>query len=854
MKTWINNFILLFLLPFLIFISAGNSAFAGSIKTELNSNWEFKASGWKNWYKAEVPGFIHTDLLSNDLIPDPFFRDNEFQLDWIGKTDWEYRTHFIIDKSFLNSRRIDIVFNGLDTYCDVFLNGQKIMFTDNMFREWRVNVKSLLKEGKNSLKLIFYSPINRVLPEMDKIDYKLPASNDRGEKTSPYTRKAPYNFGWDWGPRLVTCGIWQPVFLEAVNNLRIADMFVRQNSISKNRADLTALLDIESEIDKTLNLRIKNRETGNIFVEKKIRIKSGINHISVDFSIKNPLLWWPNGLGAQHLYTIYAEFTDSQNLFSEKSCNTGLRILKLVQKKVKGGKTFFFEVNGVPVFAKGGNWIPADNFPTKITDKKYRWLLKSCKDANMNMLRVWGGGIYEKDIFYDLCDSLGILLWQDFMFACSMYPGNDEFLKNVEKEALYQTKRLRNHPSIALWCGNNEVEVAYNHWGWKEKLPEKVWVDYKKIFHELLPSVCKKTVPLTPYWPSSPSSNLLDDANSYAMGDMHYWGVWHGEEPFSKYRDQFPRFMSEYGFQSFPLINTVYKYTWPEDLSIDSDVMKCHQKHPRGNKLINKYMLDMFNKPKDFKNFLYLSEVLQAKGIKIAAEHLRKIMPLCMGSLYWQIDDCWPVASWSGIDYYGRWKALHFYARRFYANTLVIPENSSNDISVFVVTDSTKKIDALLNAALLSFSGDTLWNNSQKITIVPVKSRNYLKIDRDKVLSGNDLCSSYLFCEVKDIKSGKKLSENFLFFDEPKALSLNKNPKIDVKIKKEAQGFSIEISSDTLVLDLLVLADRYHGHFTDNFFNLVPGRPHHTFFRTRQVINLEDFRKELKFMSVNTSF
>ncbi|MEP6902672.1 MAG: hypothetical protein ABJA66_13040, partial [Actinomycetota bacterium] len=644
-------------------IENANAQTSARTEISLNGDWKFRETGKDEWLPATVPGCVHTDLLANKVIEDPFYRDNEKRLQWIGKTDWEYRTVFNVSAEMLKRQNIEIVFQGLDTYANVFLNDKAILDADNMFRVWRADVKNVLKQGENVLRIKFRSPINEILPRMAKLDYELPAINDQGEKTSPYTRKAPYQYGWDWGPRFVTSGVWKPVNLVAWDNARIEDLQIKQNKLSKENADLSAVVEVVASAETDATIEIENTNDKKIVATKQVKLTNGVNKIALDFALVNPKLWYPIGLGEQSLYTFKAKLTVNKKAIDTQSKRTGLRSLELRQKPDQYGISFEFVVNGIPVFGRGANWIPADIFPTRVTKEKYKNLLVSLKDANMNMLRVWGGGIYEDDYYYDLADEMGILVWQDFMFACSMYPGDKAFLDNVRFEAIDNVKRLRNHPSIVIWVGNNEIETAWQHWGgWKDKNPNSVWDDYQKIFLRLLPEVLDEYDSSRPYWQSSPSSNFQADSEFQGIGDTHYWAVWHAEKPYKEYEKQFPRFMSEYGFQSFPEYETVKTYTTEEDrASIETPIMLAHQRHPRGNQLVRAYMLREYNEPKDFESFLYVSQVLQAEGIKIGAEHFRRIMPRNMGSLYWQANDCWQVASWSGMDYFGRWKALMYY-------------------------------------------------------------------------------------------------------------------------------------------------------------------------------------------------
>ncbi|MCP4728312.1 MAG: hypothetical protein GY863_24965, partial [bacterium] len=455
------------------------------------------------------------------------------------------------------------------------------------------------------------------------------------------------------------------------------------------------------------------------------------------------------------------------------------------------------------------------------------------------------------DIFYELCDRMGIMVWQDFMFACSMYPGDDEFLDNVRQEAEYQVKRLRSHPSIVLWCGNNEIETAWFHWGWRQNLPEKVWDDYKKIFHGVLPEVCAQYDPERSYWPSSPSSDLEEDANSMRNGDVHYWDVWHGEKPFENYETHYPRFNSEFGFQSFPNIKTVNFYTKSADHDIESPVMLAHQKHPRGNQLIKTYMLWEYEEPKDFESFLYVSQVLQAEGIKTGAEHLRRIMPRCMGSLYWQINDCWPVASWSGIDYFGRWKAMHYYAAKFYNDILVSPNLENEEIKVYIVSDKTEKVNAGLKIRLMDFNGRIIKEDEKTIDVDPLTSKIYYDIDIDDWTG--DSREEEIFLHFEVVSGDITLSENFYYFLPVKGLELP-NPKIDFRTEKSDRRVKITLSADKLARNVCFHNDHYDGSFTENYFDLIPGKVLEIEFKTDENIDIDTFNRNLRVISLVDAF
>jgi beta-mannosidase len=817
----------------------------------VHAGWQFREVGKDKWYPASVPGCVHTDLLNNKLIDDPFYRDNEKKLQWIGKTDWEYQTTLNVTAEMLARKNLELVFEGLDTYANVFLNDEPLISTDNMFRTWRVDAKRFARPGANILRIRFRSPINEVLPIMAKMNYELPAGNDQGEKTSPHTRKAPYQFGWDWGPRFVTSGIWRPVYLEAWDAARVADLHIVSRDVRADVANLTADVEVSAGANTDATIIVDNLTDKTVAAHRRVSLAPGTNRVELNFTVPHPALWWPNGLGAHPLYLFKARLLIDGTPVDEATKRTGLRALELRQQRDESGKSFTFVINGVPVFAKGGNWIPADSFPSRITKDKYRELVQSVRDTNMNMLRVWGGGIYESDDFYNLCDEMGILVWQDFMFGCSLYPGDEAFLENVRQEATDNVKRLRDHPSIVIWVGNNEMESGWFHWGWKEKLPAKLWDDYLKVFYGVLPDVCRSLDPSRPYWPSSPSSNMEDDPESQKMGDLHYWQVWHASAPFTDYEKQFPRFMSEYGFQSFPQIETVSTYTAPADRDIKSPVMMAHQRHPRGNQLIREYMLREYPEPKDFESFLYVSQVLQAEGIKTGAEHLRRIRPHNMGSLFWQIDDCWPVASWSSIDYTGRWKALQYYARRFYNDILLSPHEENGSLNFYIVSDRVQPTAAQLKVSLLDFGGRTLSNQQQDVEVAALNSKSYFKIPIDQLLSGKDPKSVFVLAELSI--GGQPVSRNEYFFQPYKNLSLPR-PQITAESVRTPAGFRITLSADKLARAVYLSAPSYTGVFVDNYFDLIPGRKLEVEFRTRASINLADFQKRLAIRSLADAF
>lgn len=823
------------------------------VRVEIASGWTFRKVTREHqpadvWLPATVPGCVHTDLFAAGKIGDPFFRLNEKDQQWIDKEDWEYRTNLQIDDKTLGRDRVELVFSGLDTYAEVFLNGKSLLWADNMFRTWRVDAKAHLKRGANVLVVRFRSPIVQVKPTYDRLGYRLPAANDQAEEmVSMFTRKAPYHYGWDWGPRFVTAGIWRPAALEAWDEARIDDVQIFQKRLAANAAELSIKVRVSAAHPGKARL-VARLAGGRVLGEVDVDLKLGPNRVTLGARIDKPELWWPNGLGPQKLYTIETRLLGPHDALRDaRSTRIGLRTVEVVHERDKAGKSFFVKVNGAPVFMKGANWIPADSFVTRMTTERYRFLLQSAADANMNMVRVWGGGIYEDDRFYDLCDELGLLVFQDFMFACSMYPGDEAFVENVRREAIENVRRLRNHPSLALWAGNNEIESAWKGWGWQKKfdIPRKaqdtIWHDYQRMFHEVLPAVVAAEDPGRFYTRSSPSAN--DDrvpANKLNWGDMHYWGVWHAENPYEAYADNVSRFMSEYGFQSFPELASVARYTAREtDWNIESPVMLSHQRHPRGNPLIRTYMDRDFRKPKDFASFLYVGQVLQGIVIKYAAEAHRRQMGHNWGSLYWQLDDCWPVASWSGIDYYGRWKALHYFARHFFAPVLVSPVADKDSVSIWTISDRRTDTTARLTVRLLDFGGRELWRRDQDVTLPANSSRTALAFRKKEALAGADPKTVMLVTELTE--NGKRLSRNILWFEKTKDLALPK-PGLAVAVSAGANGaVTVAVTAQKLARNVS-LQSGVDGLFDDNYFDVLPGETVTVAFRPRVPTDIDSLR------------
>jgi beta-mannosidase len=801
---------------------------------QIHENWQFKCESDTAWLSASIPGCIHTDLLHNKIIEDPYYRLNEKSQQWIGETDWIYKTEFKLSDDVSKKDHISLIFKGLDTYADVYLNDSLILTADNMFRSWEIPVKHLLQEELNTLKIYFHNVFKINMPKYENAPYELQAwsNNDQADiKINMYSRKAGFHYGWDWGPRLITAGIWRPVYLEGWDHFKIENVHYIQEEVSIDQARIIANLFIQS--DEAVQTKIEIKHEQKVLASKYFDLSAGQNIVSLEFTIDNPRLWWTNGLGEQPLYEMIATISDDQGIYNTLSEKIGIRSIEIVREDDKFGKSMYVKLNGHPVFMKGANYIPQDNFQNRVTRENYEYIIKSAADANMNMLRVWGGGIYENDLFYDLCDKYGILVWQDIMFACAMYPSDKEFLYNVSKEVTENVTRLRNHPSIALFCGNNENEISWYRGGWKDKYNEATQKQYEQdlhtLFYVVIPEAVKKAAPNIYFHQTSPNTGYNGiDKN---MGDSHYWGVWHGKEPFVSFSKYISRFVSEYGFQSYPEFSSIEKFTIPEDWFLESEVMHAHQRcmgdnrrdKDYGNRLINTYLERNFNTPKDFENYIYVVQANQAKGIRMAIEAHRqkKADNYCMGTLYWQLNDCWPVASWSSIDYYGKWKALHYFAKKSFEPVILTAEEVNNKLNVYIVSDELDSIaNSLFELKLMDFSGNILWETAKTINIPANTSRVIFSEKVNTILSNYDRNKIFLSAEIK--VNGKPKANKLHFFDIEKNLRLEK-PYISKKVQKTKDGYSIELQTNNLARYVMLSIENEDVSFSDNYFDMIPG-------------------------------
>lgn len=785
---------------------------------DLNGQWEMKRTDEGIWRSAHVPGSVLKDLEDSGCIEDLFFRENQSKALEICEYDYEYKKQFFVDESMLLHDSVILQCKGLDTLCDIFINGKKVSSTSDMHRTYEINVKHILQKGENTIRLVFLSPIKycrqkNLETQLYNSSYALPGIS--------HLRKAHCMFGWDWGPQLPDAGIWRDISICGYDTARIDDVYITQ----KHMSDMVGL-DIRIGVNRFANAKLLTAvqvtaPDGKSFTETTDQINTS-GHIFID--VKDPELWWPNNLGEHPLYTVKVLISTEDGIeLDQRILRIGLRTLTVKREKDEFGESFTVTVNGLPVFAMGADYILEDNLLGRCSYQRTKRLLKDCKAANYNMIRVWGGAYYPEDYFYDLCDEYGLIVWQDMMFACGIYELNEEFEENVVHETVDNIRRLRHHASLGLWCGNNEQEWEWIT-DWHEPKFQKFKPDYIKLYQMILPEIVKKEDPNTFYWPSSPSSGgFFDDPNDPNRGDMHNWEVWHNQRPFTEYRDVYPRFMSEFGLESFPSLKTIRTFTLPEDRNIFSYVMETHQRHRSGNEKILHYISENYKYPKDFSSLIYASQLIQAEGVRYGAEHWRRQRGRCMGIIYWQANDCWPVASWSSIDYFGRWKALHYSAKRFFAPVLVSACENGATVSLFLSNESKEDVAGTLRWELIDAACNIIIKGSKEVHISSFESKECVALDfADELSSKEQMRSrilSYRFeADGKDFGRGTVLfvkSKHFEFMD----------PQIQLKISEEEDRFIILVTSKAYARFVELRLKTDDAVFSDNYFDLVSYNP-----------------------------
>ncbi len=800
--------------------------------------WKFRESGTNEWMSGTVPGVVHTDLMKHGLMPDPFLGTNELKVKSFETKDWEYKTTFTLSSDLMSNDHIDLIFEGLDTYADVFLNDSLIISADNMHRPWSAAIKHLLKRKDNELSVRFYSPVRKGQEKLEALSYLIPNGNESepiGKQNSVFSRKAQYHFGWDWGPRLVSSGIWRPMKFKAWNEAKIEHVKIDVKDLTEEEAECVVVINAENLTNENLSAVVSFGDAqmnANLILEGK-------NKIAYRVKIDNPRIWWPNGMGQQPLYDVKIELMLDGKRVDSYSTKFGLRTVKLIQKldtlavaEIPEDVTpasFYLEINGNPLFMKGANYIPADFFNNRAREK-YDRVIQNALDANMNMLRVWGGAIYEDDAFYALCDEKGILIWQDFMFACAMVPTQKEHLENIALEAKANVQRLHNHPSVVMWCGNNENLTGWQAWGWQDTYnlhgadSLAVWNTYDTLFNHTLKDVVSE-YGNSIYWGSSPTSGVNLRENKWS-GDQHEWGIWFGQKYFDHFEENAGRFISEFGLQSFPNMRTIQKMdTTISNWELETIALNFRQRSKMnwikegfdGFDMMRYYLDYYYPKPKDLEGFVYLSQLTQADGLQTAIEAHRQNKPYTMGSLYWQIDDVWPTISWSTVDYYGNWKAAHYAVREANKEMIVSANVDGNRLDIHLISDRIAEFNGQLKLELKTLSGAFIQDiDPVDCWVGKLGNKIVYSTEISTLLKGEKASNVYLSMSLMD--GTKVIDTGLYYFAKPKELQLE-----DPLIHTEFVGNRVKLSCNYLAKSVYLSVLDSDSHFSDNYFDLMPG-------------------------------
>lgn len=791
-------------------------------QVNLGGAWRMREADSETWHSAHVPGSVYADLMADGTMPDPFWRENELDAFERMKKDYVYQRTFTVTEAQLAHAHVELVCEGLDTLAHVSLNGHEIAFADNMHITWVWDVKEQLHTGENTLEIRFDSPIRYCAKKAEE------APGWESSDATPgfrHLRKAHCMFGWDWGPRLPDAGIWRPIFLRTWDAARLENALMLQ-AHHDGVVDVTIRPEIAGESAWSAEITAPD---GEVMIIPKTTAAEQV------VTIQNPQLWWPNGLGKQPLYRVTVRLATGDT----RMWRIGLRTMTVSREKDEWGEEFCHVVNGVKVFAMGADYIPEDNILARVTPERTRRLLEDCKAANFNAIRVWGGGYYPDDAFYDICDELGLMVWQDLMYACAFYDLTPDFERSIRVETHQNVARLRHHASLALICGNNEMEMfmagansaLINHrtWEFVPTYPHHI-TDYVKMFEYILPAIVKETAPQTYWWPASPSSGGNFDApNDENRGDNHYWDVWHGEKPFTEYRKFFFRYASEFGFQSFPCLKSVEQFTLPDDRNIFSRVMERHQRNQAANGKILSYLSQTFRYPNSFDDLLYASQLMQAEAIRYGVEHWRRNRGRCMGAIIWQLNDIWPVASWASIDYYGRWKALHYAAKRFFAPVMISAEEEGElsqnpKINEYHPAPLEKSFRLnVCNETLRDVTGEVVWalrtpdgaivrQNQQTLTIPAMSAKWLDKVDcADASLTGHYISFAFVVDNVA-------VSEGTCIFCAPKHFEF-----VDPRLTVETRGDTLLVTSHAYAKQVWLESEDADLLLDDNAFDMNPG-------------------------------
>ena len=778
---------------------------------DLSGTWQLASTDQSHALTAAIPGDVHSALQKGGVIADPYTGRNEDDVQWVAHKDWVLERDFTLDGGDLaGSWYLDI--ESLDTVAEVYVNDALVLQSDNCFRRYRPDVSSALKAGENRLRVILRSSIAAGAERQDKQPFYIPYST--GNSPIPngnMLRKPQCHFGWDWNIAVAPLGIYGSIALRKIAAARIEHVVAKQVPQENGAVDLQVTVTLFAMEPGIVSLDLS-------LDDQKDRLHCAVNEgetvLTQVSSVEKPRLWWPAGSGEQALSQLTVSIPGESVIRQ-----IGFRTIELITDKDEAGSRFAFRINGREIFCRGANWIPADALMSRVSREGVEDLLQSAVDANMNMIRVWGGGFYEPDWFYDLCDRLGLLVWQDFMFACNLYPSTPDFLENVAEEVEYQVKRLASHPSIALWCGDNELVGALTWFEESRRDRDRYLVSYDRL-NRTIETALKKAAPHLLWWPSSPSVGMLNFGDAWhadGAGDMHYWSVWHENKSFDNYRSVRPRFCSEFGFQSYTSMSIVRQFAEAKDLNIASPVMESHQKNAGGNERIAGTMFRYFRFPKDFSNFVYLSQIQQGLAIRTAVDYWRSLKPHCMGTLYWQLNDTWPVASWASLDYGGNWKAMHYMARRFFQPVAIaaIPSADGKEITFSMVNDTAEPVTVELQTFLVSLDGTKTPLTAAAGTCSPDRAATLLTIP------AGDIPADHLLFWSFEASNGMR-GEGHHVTGTYKALELQPSG-LSLASRPLGEGsFEITASAPGLALHVMIEAD-VEGRYSDNAFDLTAG-------------------------------
>lgn len=782
----------------------------------LNQNWTMRERGGSIFYHADVPAMAANTLYEHGAIEDPYYGENEWKTYEELKKDYEFTNTFLMTEEFLQGDELILRCEGLDTVADIFINEIPVASVSDMHRTYEFPIMPYVRQGENTIRILFKSAIAHALEQHKKEPYYTTSDTVDG---FCLVRKAHSTYGWDWGPKLPDVGIWKNISILSYETAKISDIYIRQ-SHQNDQVELSCEVATSScagkDMDElTLTIRLTAPDGS---VTEHFCGDVGAHNV-YNIPVHNPQLWWCHGFGAQPLYLVEFFLKRDDVLLESRKQRIGLRTLTVRREKDIWGESFEFCINGVSIFAMGANYIPEDSLYPRCSKKRTEQLLRQCIKANYNCIRVWGGGYFCDDYFYDLCDEYGLIVWQDLLFACGVYRLHDDFVENVVQETIDNVTRLRHHASIGLWCGNNELEWGWSSWdmGFGDKPGDKA--DYIKLFEWILPQTVKQVDPDRFYWLASPSSGgSFDEPNDQNRGDVHYWEVWHRQRPFTEYRKYHFRFCSEFGFQSFPSVKTIDAFACAEDKNIFSPVMENHQKNGGANGLILYYLSAYFQYPADFDTLIYVSQILQAEAIRYGVEHWRSNRGRCMGALYWQLNDCWPVASWSSIDYYGRWKPLHYYAKKFYAPLLLSALENQGQVDFVVSNETMEAVRIAVIWRLRDCLGSVLQEERIESTAAPLQAKSCGFRDfADFSCNADAARRHYLeYCLLKD---EEEVSTGTVLFCRPKHFKFQ-DPQISYTIEEACDAYLLKITTETFAKYVFAESPDFDFIASDNCFDL----------------------------------